>query len=56
MEEVVQPKLGMWANSQRTAKKRLNAGDPSPRTTMGRVAKLEALGFEWVIPRGVSLL
>ena len=41
------PKLGRWVNSQRMYKKRLDAGEPNSWITAERVAKLEALGFEW---------
>ena len=46
------PKLGGWVHAQRKAKKRLDAGDPKPKTTNERVAKLDALGFEWSLPTG----
>jgi hypothetical protein len=41
------PGLGSWVNRQRTHKKKLDRGDPSPGMTAGRAVKLEALGFEW---------
>ena len=45
-------KLGMWVSDKRRYKKRLDAGNPSPWITAERVAKLDALGFEWSPPRG----
>ena len=44
------PKLSRWVASQRKYKKRLDTGDPRPKTTAERVAKLDALGFEWSPP------
>ena len=44
------PKLGQWVGTQRQCKKRLDAGNSSPGITAERVAKLEAIGFEWVMP------
>ena len=41
------PKLARWVRHQRTAKKRLDAGRPSPGITDERMAKLDELGFEW---------
>ena len=41
------PQLGHWVHFQRACKKKLDAGDPSRGMTAGRVAKLDALGFEW---------
>ena len=46
------PELGSWVTKQRQRKKQLDAGHPSPRITAERVAKLDALGFEWSPPRG----
>ena len=46
------PELGRWVGKQRQCKKRLDAGDSSPSITVERVAKLEALGFEWSPPLG----
>ena len=43
------PELGGWVGHQRMAKKRLDAGEPNPWITAERVAKLEALGFDWVV-------
>ena len=43
------PKLGRWVASQRQCKRRLDAGDSNPNITAGRVAKLEAIGFDWVV-------
>jgi hypothetical protein len=40
------PKLGNWVKHQRSTKKRLDRGEPSPMTAE-RAAKLEALGFTW---------
>jgi hypothetical protein len=37
--------LGKWVNKQRTFKKALDRGDPSPGMTAARAARLEALGF-----------
>ena len=45
------PKLGNWVGNQRRCKKR-HASDPSPILAAERVAKLEALGFEWSVPIG----
>ena len=42
------PELGRWVKNQRACKKRLDAGEPNPKITAERVAKLEAMGFEWV--------
>ena len=47
---VADPKLGTWVKNQRAYKKRLDTGHPSPQITAERVAKLDALGFEWVAP------
>ena len=41
------PKLGKWVMNQRARKKRLYAGQRNPKITVERVAKLDALGFEW---------
>ena len=41
------PKLSGWVSTQRKCKKKLEAGHPSPQITAERVAKLEALVFEW---------
>ena len=46
------PKLGTWVDKQRTYKKRLDAGEPNLWITAERVAKLEALGFEWSLSIG----
>ena len=46
------PKLGRWVNQQRQRKKKLAGAHPSPMITVERVAKLEALGFEWVVGKG----
>ena len=46
------PQLGTWVSKQRQLKKTLDAGHPSPQITAERVAKLEALGFEWVVGKG----
>ena len=47
---LVDPQLGRWVGSQRAYKKRLAAGHPNSKTMTERVAKLDALGFEWVLP------
>jgi hypothetical protein len=36
-----------WVSNQRRFKKALDRGDPFPQITVARVARLEALGFEW---------
>jgi hypothetical protein len=41
------PGLGQWVAGQRKFKKWLDRGDPWPRMTAARAAKLEALGFAW---------
>jgi hypothetical protein len=41
------PSLGRWVHTQRTAKRRLDCGDPMPQITAARVARLDALGFAW---------
>ena len=41
------PKLGGWVAHQRRSRKKLDAGLPNPYITAERVAKLQALGFEW---------
>jgi hypothetical protein len=46
------PGLGVWVNTQRTRKKKLNRGEPSEGMTAERATKLEALGFNWAPPRG----
>ena len=46
------PPLGSWVSHQRERKKALDRGDPSPRMTAARAAKLDALGFAWAPPRG----
>jgi hypothetical protein len=43
-----EPGLGTWVMHQRRGKKKMECGDPNPRITAARVAKLEALGFAWV--------
>jgi hypothetical protein len=40
--------LGTWVNGQRKCKRKLDCGDPHPGMTVARVARLEALGFDWV--------
>ena len=42
--------MGMWVGHQRAAKKRLDAGEPNRWITAERVAKLDALEFEWSPP------
>ena len=46
------PRLANWVTSQRVAKKALDRGDPWPQITAARVARLEALGFEWKMSAG----
>ena len=46
------PTLGRWVSSQRVAKKKMDGGNPSPGITAERVAKLEAIGFEWSLRAG----
>jgi hypothetical protein len=46
------PGLGVWVNTQRTRKKKLDRGEPSEGMTVARAAKLEALGFNWAPVRG----
>ena len=41
--------VSLLVNTQRRNKTKLAAGGPKPRMTAERVAKLEALGFEWVV-------
>ena len=41
------PSLTRWVSSQRRFKKALDRGDPFPQISAARVARLEALGFEW---------
>ena len=43
------PPLGGWVGTQRQYKKALDRGEPSEGMTAARVAKLEALGFAWVL-------
>ena len=43
------PGLGNWVNTQRRGKKALDRGDPSRGMTAARAARLEALGFAWVL-------
>jgi hypothetical protein len=47
-----EPRLGRWVDHQRAHKKALDRGDPSARMTVGRAARLEAMGFAWAPPRG----
>ena len=49
-------KLGTWVANQRRCKKKLDTGHPSPKITAGRVAKLEALGFEWFVGNGSGMM
>jgi hypothetical protein len=46
------PPLARWVKNQRAFKKKLDRGEPSEGMTAARVAKLEALGFIWALPRG----
>jgi hypothetical protein len=43
------PQLGKWAGRQRTNKKEVDRGERAPHMSAERVAKLNALGFEWVL-------
>ena len=43
------PSLGSWVNTQRRGKRKLDRGEPSYGMTAARAAKLEALGFAWVM-------
>jgi hypothetical protein len=45
------PPLSRWVCNQRAFKRKLDRGDPIPRITAARVAKLEALGFAWELSR-----
>jgi hypothetical protein len=49
-------RLGTWVRTQRTCKKALDRGDPSPGMTVGRAARLEALGFAWARSKGGAAL
>jgi hypothetical protein len=40
-------RLGSWVNTQRRLKRKLDRGEPSKGMMAERVAKLEALGFDW---------
>ena len=46
------PRLGIWVHTQRKGKKALDRGNPSLGMKATRIARLEALGFAWVLPRG----
>ena len=46
------PRLANWVITQRARKKALDRGDPWPQITAARVARLEALGFEWKMSAG----
>jgi hypothetical protein len=48
------PGLGTWASYQRQLKKRLDRGGASGGMSAARVAKLEALGFDWAPPLGAA--
>jgi hypothetical protein len=48
------PSLGTWVAKQRNYKRKLDRGDPNPKMTAARIAKLEALGFAWRLSRGGS--
>jgi hypothetical protein len=39
--------LGSWVHWQRVGKRKLDRGEPSRGMTVGRAARLEALGFAW---------
>jgi hypothetical protein len=43
------PQLGTWVSDQRKFKKKFDRGDPSQGMTTARAARLEALGFAWVL-------
>jgi hypothetical protein len=43
------PRLGRWVMTQRGCKKNLDRGDPRPKITAARVAKLDLLGFAWQV-------
>ena len=43
------PRLGEWVSKQRMRKKKLDRGEPSGGMSLARVAKLDALGFAWVM-------
>jgi hypothetical protein len=45
------PRLGSWVNNQRQYTKKLDRGERSQGMTAARVAKLDALGFAWVLYR-----
>jgi hypothetical protein len=47
---VENPKLANWVGTQRKYKKKLDRGEPCEGMTVGRAAKLEALGFMWRAP------
>ena len=49
------PKLGRWVSGQRKAKKDLDAGSSKPGITSERIAKLDAIGFDWSPPTGDKL-
>ena len=49
------PKLGRWVSAQRKAKKDLDAGSSKPGITSERIAKLDAIGFDWSPPTGDKL-
>jgi hypothetical protein len=50
------PQLAVWVNKQRTSKQKLDRGEAQPPRgsgiTAARVAKLDTLGFFWVMIRG----
>jgi hypothetical protein len=45
------PPLGQWVNRQRAGRKALDRGEPSKGMTAARMAKLDALVFNWAPSR-----
>ena len=43
------PRLGYWVKNQCQYKKQLDRGNPNAWMSAARVARLEALGFTWVL-------
>jgi hypothetical protein len=48
------PRLATWVSNQRQRKKALDRGEPSAGVTAARAAKLDKLGFSWVILAAIS--
>ena len=46
------PRLGIWVSNERAYKKTVGCGDLRPKITVGRAARLDALGFAWAPARG----